>query len=223
MSGLRDFASNTAGVREGASLLRQQLKRETAGLHQRLEAQLGLMEPELSIHRYQRVLRTFYGFYAPVEASLVRLAAAGPPLGFPLRARCALIETDLHALGLARRELAGLPRCTDLPRLSCPEDLAGCLYVLEGACLGGQVIAQALHQQLGVAKGSGGSFFVGDAEATSARWILFLTWLDGLARAGARSDEIVASACATFLTLGRWVEQQGASHPSCERGAPWST
>ena len=78
MSRLRDFASDTAGVREGASLLRQQLKRETAGLHQRLEAQLGLMEPELSIHRYQRVLRTFYGFYDPVEASLVRLAAAGP-------------------------------------------------------------------------------------------------------------------------------------------------
>ena len=98
--------------------------------------------------------------------------------------------------------------------LSCPEDLAGCLYVLEGACLGGQVIAQALHQQLGVAKGSGASFFVGDAEATSSRWILFLTWLDGLARAGARSEEIVASACATFLTFARWVEQQGASQPS---------
>ena len=214
MSRLRDFASNTAGLREGASPLRQQLKRETAGLHQRLEAQLGLLEPELSIHRYRRVLRTFYGFYAPVEASLVRLAAAGPPLGFPLRARSELIESDLLALGLSRRELAELPRCTDLPRLSCPEDLAGCLYVLEGACLGGQVIAPALHQQLGVAKGSGASFFVGDAEATSARWILVLTWLEGLVRAGARSEEIVASACATFLTLARWVEQQGASQPS---------
>jgi heme oxygenase len=65
-----------------------------------------------------------------------------------------------------------------------------------------------------VAKGSGASFFVGDAEATSARWILFLSWLDGLARAGARSDEIVASACATFLTFARWVEQQGASQSS---------
>ena len=214
MSRLRDFASNTAGVREGGSTLHQQLKRETAGLHQRLEAQLGLMEPELSIHRYRRVLRTFYGFYAPVEASMVRLAAAGPPLGFPLRARCELIESDLHALGLVRRELAGLPRCTDLPRLSCREDLAGCLYVLEGACLGGQVIAQALHQQLGVDKGSGASFFVGDAEATAARWILVLTWLDGLARAGARSEEIVASACATFLTFARWIDQQGTSQPS---------
>ena len=190
------------------------MKRETAELHQRLESQLGLMEPELSIQRYQRVLRTFYGFYAPAEASLVRLASAGPPLGFPLRARCELIESDLHALGLARRELARLPRCIALPRLSCIEDLAGCLYVLEGACLGGQVIAQALHQQLGLAKGSGTSFFVGDAEATSSRWMLFLTWLDGLPRAGRRSEEIVVSACATFLAFARWVEQQGASQPS---------
>ena len=214
MSPLRDFASNTAGVREEASALRQQLKRETAGLHRRLEALLGLMAPDLSIHRYQRVLRTLYGFYAPVEASLVRLTAAGPPLGFPLRARCELIESDLYALGLARGELAGLPRCMDLPPLSCREDLAGCLYVLEGACLGGQVIARALHQQLGLGKGSGASFFIGDAEATSARWILFLDWLEELSHAGARSEEIVNSACSTFLTFARWVERQGALQPS---------
>jgi hypothetical protein len=55
------------------------------------------MEPKLSINRYQRVLQTFYGFYAPVEASLVRLTASGPPLGFPLRARRELIASDLHA------------------------------------------------------------------------------------------------------------------------------
>jgi heme oxygenase len=205
------FGSSTAGRRDGASRLHQQLKRETAGLHQRLEAKLGLFEPEFSIQRYVQVLQIFHGFYAPVEAGLLRLTAVGPPLGFPLRARSELIETDLLALGLSRRELAELPRCTNLPRLSCPEDLAGCLYVLEGACLGGQVIAPTLRQRLGVDKDSGASFFVGDAEATSARWILVLTWLDALVCAGARSDEVAASACATFLTLARWVEQQGAS------------
>ena len=119
---------------------------------------------------------------------MARLASAGPPLGFPLRARSELIESDLLSLGLSRRELAELPRCADLPRLSCPEDLAGCLYVLEGACLGGQVIAPALRERLGVAKGSGASFFVGDAEGTSARWRLLLAWLEGLARAGARTE-----------------------------------
>ena len=212
MSSPGHFGSNTAGRRDGASLLHQQLKRETAGLHERLEATLGLFEPEFSIHRYVQVLKIFHGFYAPVEASLLRLTAVAPPLGFPLRARSELMESDLLALGLSRRELAELPRCTNLPRLSCPEDLAGCLYVLEGACLGGQVIAPTLRQRLGVDKDSGASFFVGDAEATSARWILVLTWLDALVCAGARSEEVAASACATFLTLAQWVEQQqGAS------------
>jgi len=214
MSSPSNFGSNTAGRHDGPSLLHRQLKRETAGLHQRLEAQLGLFEPEFSINRYVQVLQIFYGFYAPVEASLVGLTAARPGFGFPLRARSGLIESDLLALGLSRRELAELPRCTNLPRLSCPEDLAGCLYVLEGACLGGQVIAPRLGHRLGVAKGSGASFFVGDSEATSARWILVLDWLEELVRAGARREEITASACATFLALARWVEQQDASQPS---------
>ena len=100
-----------------------------------------------------------------------------------------------------------------LPRLSCREDLAGCLYVLEGACLGGQVIAPLLYRRFGVAKGSGASFFVGDAEGTSARWMLVLAWLEGVVCAGARNEEIVAAAQATFQTLARWVERQGASPP----------
>jgi heme oxygenase len=180
-------------------------------VHQRLEAELGLLDPGLSIQRYCRVLGAFRGFYAPVEASLLRLTAGVPPLGFPLRARSELIERDLLALGQARRVIAELPRCSDLPRFSCLEDLAGCLYVLEGACLGGQVIARALRQRFGLTQESGASFFIGDAEATSARWRLVLDWLEAVERGGARSEEVVASARATFLTLARWMEQQGAS------------
>ena len=59
----------------------------------------------------------------------------------------------------------------------------------------------------GVAKGSGASFFVGDAEGTLARWTLVLAWLEGLVRVGARSEQIVASACATFLAFAQWLER----------------
>src|SRR4051794_39609817 len=204
--------------RLAASALRQHVKRETAEVHQRLEAELGLLDPGLSIHRYCGVLRAFHGFYAPVEATLVRLTTEAPPLGFPLRARSELIESDLLALGLSRREIAELPRCNDLPRFSCLEDLAGCLYVLEGACLGGQIIARVLHQRFGLSQGSGASFFIGDADATAARWLLVLDWLEAVERGGASSEEVVASARATFLTLARWVEQQGASRSPVRGG-----
>src|SRR6187431_1589548 len=117
--------------------VRQRLKRGTAAAHQHLEAQLGLLDPGLDVHRYLRVLETFYGFYVPVEIDVTRLAAAEMPLGFPLRARAELIERDLLALGLSPADLAALPLCSDRPELSGIEDLAGCLYVLEGASLGG--------------------------------------------------------------------------------------
>lgn len=199
--------STTDGRPAGASLLRHQLKRETADLHRRLELALGLLESELSLDRYRRVLEFFLGFYAPIEAGMARVASAGPPLGLPLQARAALIESDLLSLGLSRREITDLPRCADLPPLSCAGELAGCLYVVEGACLGGQVIAPALRERLGVAKGSGASFFVGDGEGTRARWSLFLAWLEDLVHAGAAPAEIVASARATFLAFARWAER----------------
>jgi heme oxygenase len=192
----------------GASPVRQHLKRATADLHRRLETDLLLLDPDLSLDRYRRILGYFFGFYAPIEGGVARVASAVPGLGLPLRARTGLIESDLLSLGWSCREVAELPRCTELPPLSRPEELAGCLYVLEGACLGGRVIAPALRERLGVAADSGASFFIGAAERTPARWRVFLAWLEGLVQAGAPTAAIVASARATFLAFACWVERQ---------------
>jgi heme oxygenase len=196
--------------------LRQRLKRETAAVHQHLEDQLGLLDPGLDVDRYRRVLETFYGFYLPVEMDVTRLAAAEPPLGFPLRARAGLIERDLLALGLSPADLAALPLCRHRPELSCVEDLAGCLYVLEGACLGGQVLAPLLHRRLGLAKGSGAAFFAGDEERTLPRWSVIVAWLDGLPLTGASPAKIISATSATFDAFARWAAV-------ARRGLPWST
>jgi len=195
-----------AGTESGRNetSLRQRLKRETAAVHQHLEAQLGLLEPSLDVHRYLRVLETFYGFYVPVEIDVTRLAAESP-LGFPLRARAELIERDLLALGRSPADLAALPLCADRPELSCVEDLAGCLYVLEGACLGGQVLSPLLHRRLGLAKASGAAFFAGDEEGTLHRWTVIVAWLDGLPRTGASTAKMVSAATATFDAFARWA------------------
>ena len=185
--------------------LRQCLKRETAALHQHLEAQLGLLDPSLNVHRYRRVLETFYGFYVPFEIDVTRFAAAELPLGFPLRVRAELIERDLLALGLSPADLATLPLCSDRPELSCVEDLAGCLYVIEGACLGGQVLTPLLHRRLGLAKDSGVAFFAGDEEFTLPRWTVIVAWLDELPRTGASPAKIISAATATFDAFARWA------------------
>jgi heme oxygenase (biliverdin-IX-beta and delta-forming) len=197
------MAATEIGLSETS--LRQRLKRETAAVHQHLEAQLGLLDPSLDVHRYRRVLETFYGFYVPVEIDVTRLAAAELPLGFPLRARAELIERDLLALGLSPADLAALPLCRDRPKLSCVEDLAGCLYVLEGACLGGQILSPLLHRRLGLAKGSGATFFAGDEERTRPRWAAIVAWIDGLPRTGASTEKVVGAATATFDAFARWA------------------
>ena len=195
--------------------LRRRLKRETMAVHQQLETQLGLLEPGLGMHGYRRVLETFYGFYVPVEIDVTRRAAAEPPHGFPLRARAELIERDLLALGRSPAELAALPLCRDRPEMSCLEDLAGCLYVLEGACLGGQVLTPLLHRRLGLAKDSGAAFFAGDEESTLPRWTVIVAWLDGLPRTGASTAQIVSAAKATFDAFARWAAV-------ARGGSPWS-
>ena len=195
--------------------LRRRLKRETTAVHQHLETQLGLLDPSLGIHGYRCVLETFYGFYVPVEIDVSRLAAANAPLGFSLRARAELIERDLLALGLSPADLAALPLCSDRPELSCVEDLAGCLYVLEGACLGGQVLSPLLHRRLGLTKGSGAAFFAGDEESTLPRWTLIVAWIDGLPRTGALTTKIISAATATFDAFARWAAV-------ARGGSPWS-
>jgi heme oxygenase len=195
--------------------LRRRLKRETTAVHLHLETQLGLLDPSLDMNGYRRVLETFYGFYVPVEIDVTRLAAAEPPLGFSLRARAGLIERDLLALGRSPTELAALPLCSDRPELSCSEDLAGCLYVLEGACLGGRILSPLLHRRLGVAKESGAAFFAGDEERTLPRWTVVVAWLDGLPRTGASTEKIVSAAKSTFDAFARWaaVARGGLSWP----------
>jgi heme oxygenase (biliverdin-IX-beta and delta-forming) len=200
-----------------ATTLRQMLKRGTAHVHRRLESQLGLLAPELDLHRYRRILELFYGFYAPIERILIPLAAMFP---FPLRARAALIENDLSILGLARDEIAALPCCTAFPDLSSCDGRAGCVYVLEGASLGGQAVTPLLRRRIGVAKDSGASFFAGDEAGTAARWGVVLEWLEQLHQMGAAPQPIVAAATATFEALAGWVDGQ---EPSWSQEASWST
>jgi heme oxygenase len=90
------------------------------------------------------------------------------------------------------------------------EHLAGCLYVLEGACLGGQILAKALRGRLPLTNDGGLSFFVGDGRNTGDRWKRVLAWIEDLGRGGA-PNEIITSARETFRSLGSWLELTGAT------------
>ncbi len=194
---------------ERRSPVHARLRRETEALHRALETDLDLLAPALNIARYTAVLRAFHGYYAALEPRLSVLAVQASLEGFALRERTPRLASDLAALGV--RTHAGEPAApVPLPELSSVEHLAGCLYVIEGAALGGQIIARALKQRLGLTPAHGCAFFSGDGAETGARWRAVLHWIEQLAARGASSDAIVGSACATFDTLACWARRQGA-------------
>ncbi len=93
-----------------------------------------------------------------------------------------------------------------LPELSGPIAALGALYVIEGSGLGGRVIGKLLSDCLGVAPGTGGSFFCGLGAADARdRWSRLSEILDSVdtyedenSPDGTPGDSVVTSARATF-------------------------
>jgi heme oxygenase len=191
-------------------MILKRLKLATSASHTALEDQLPLMRADLSREDYRRFVGRFFGFYAPLEAQLM----ASPhwkSLAFDYadRQKTPRLTQDLLALGSSARALASTPRCTDLPACNTPEQLLGCLYVIEGATLGGRVITRHLQNQLGVTPESGGAFFDGYGAQTGVRWKAFCTMLSTHAgdhdAHASRHAAIVAGANHTFETLTHWL------------------
>jgi heme oxygenase len=182
----------------------ERLRHATAAQHRTLDQGLRyVLGEELSLERYARLLAALYGFHVPLEAALAELPA---PPGVPLVRRTGLLERDLRAL---RTEPALLPLCGQPPRLASAEQLAGALYVVEGACLGGQVIARAVRRQLGLDREHGAAFFNGDGARTAARWKAVLAWLEARGREARARIDITEGACRTFGALSRWLASRG--------------
>ena len=186
------------------------LRLETRDQHDAIERTLVLMDDALSDDDYQQRLEHFYGFYKPVED---RIFSAGSPLAswLTLQQRCKvpLLDADLATLG--GRATAQLPVCLDLPPLDTIADYFGCMYVLEGATLGGVLISRHIQKTLGVTPLSGGQFFYGYGERTGAMWQEFRRAITAFSLVSDEQDAVVSSARATFETLQRWCEERKAN------------
>jgi heme oxygenase len=184
----------------------QRLNQANADAHPAIETHSVLLDPGLSRATYRTCLRRFFGYYAPLEARMLRSQAwRGAGLSYGDRHKTPQLSQDLAALGVTPEELAQTPWCHGLPDLRSTARLFGCLYVIEGATLGGQIVTRHLQANLAVTPQSGGAFFSGYAEHTGSRWKAFGAHLTTYARASQADDEIVAGANATFETLDRWL------------------
>jgi heme oxygenase len=182
------------------------LRAATAGHHARLERRLDLVGDDLDLHRYRRVLETFFAFYSALEPAIDRVfPPSAAPGAFRPIARAPLLRADLQALDAPVAE--GVR--PEVPAVTRPEHAVGCLYVVEGASLGGQIISRHVQRRLGIGAARGGAFFTGLGDATRARWLAFVAWLEDFGARSTAPDEIAVAACATFAALERRLEDAG--------------
>lgn len=196
---------NLPGGHKPSGVLKR-LRLETRDCHAALERRLPLLDPAMSQVAYRDVVGRFYGFYAPMEARLLTFAGWDEcDFDYEGRYKTQRLAQDFVALGDVPDGVNALPLCQDLPALGSTAQLMGCLYVMEGATLGGQVIMRHLRANLGVTPDSGGAFFAGYGSETGTRWKAFCVRLNAFAQAVDAQDALIASANQTFVSLRRWL------------------
>ena len=163
----------------------------TADLHRRVEDGVDILRRTESRAATVELLLRMEAFYRAIEPRLARSLDGSVPDVY-LVPRAPRLEEDLDALA---------PHGQRLPSPTLPPEVDGwgALYVLEGAALGGQIIARHLATRLGFRS----AFFGG--EGVGARWRAFRVLLDA-------SDDAAAidAARATFLAFGQSVAPEAA-------------
>ncbi len=184
------------------------LRIETRPQHDAIEAALDITSETLTLDAYRLTIERFHGFYLPLEAGLVKIGGwMERGLDLTERQKTLLLKNDLQALGVSDPEM--VPVCTVLPPHGTVAAAFGCLYVLEGATLGGQVIMPLLRNRLGITPETGGQFFRGYGDRTGAMWQAFRAVLTASVVKPCEADEAVAAAKETFLKLQHWMMREG--------------
>jgi heme oxygenase (biliverdin-IX-beta and delta-forming) len=178
---------------------REHLRAATAQHHARIERVMNL-DTIVRHERYRHLLSRMLAFYRPMERALALIAWDDLDPNPGEQRRSPLLIQDLLAIGVSRQHIARIPDAA-IPEFGGRAGALGCCYVLEGATLGGQIIAKQLKTALDLDRTSGAAFFNGYGRATGAMWRAFCAMLNAEIRDISSSKAAAAAACATFEHL----------------------
>jgi heme oxygenase len=181
------------------------LRSATWSAHQRLEKRLDVKTRFLSLLAYRTHLERMWGFCAGVEARLGRQVFGDALTDYDSRRKLPLLARDLVALGAEPESMSQLSRCEAVP--ACPDAASafGCLYVLEGATLGGRTLLPVVQERLGLSAGHGAAFLASYGADVSAMWQRFGAALDAWCCVPERQMRAADAAVATFDALQDWL------------------
>jgi heme oxygenase len=185
------------------------LRQKTLRQHLQLRQRLDLFHHLATLDDYRRLLEKFLGFYGPIEASLEKqLDRRAAGFDFDRRRKVPMLVSDLRALGV--KQLTAVPRCAALPAVDSAPQAFGCLYALEIATLGGQILARHLNRALGVSPGAGCSFFNSYGDQAVRMWHDFGQQIKKYAATNEIEDGMTRAAIETFVRLEHWMTEKSA-------------
>ena len=181
--------------------------------HQRLEEVVRIEHRVTDPTAYRQLLEIFLGFYRPLERHLAALPGwQENGVDFQARLKTPWLESDLLDLGSTASDLVTLPDSNRLPSADTLAGGFGCLYVLEGATLGGRQITALMQDSL--TPPTARRFFASYGAETGVRWREFIAALEAYAATAndARRAEIVRGARETFACLHDWFVRECQRH-----------
>lgn len=199
----------TATLEHSTILLR--IKQETRKYHDAIEQNIfakRLMGGTMTPAEYLAFLKKFYGYHAALEERF-RGISGWKNYGIILeqREKLPLLHQDLSTLEVAEHEIQTLPICTELPAINNIFQAFGALYVMEGSTLGGQIQMRQLHKIFGSTAIKATAYFSSYGASVGMMWKEFCAALMALSTDNPdQEDNIIATACETFQTLHRWLD-----------------
>ena len=188
------------------------LRQGTRIHHDALERKMSPLLGIVSIHAYTALLQKLFGYYKPLEERIAALPGwHNLPVDLGRRQKAPLLARDLLWLKVTQPQLSQLPQCERLPEVKSITQALGCLYVLEGATLGGQIIGRQLKKNLALDEDRGCAFFCSYGDEVGLMWKCFRETLSSHCSKHGRTEEeqLVKSACETFVSLDYWLFGRG--------------
>lgn len=166
------------------------LRDQTREWHLRVEEAFDWRRRFATQASYRELLMRLREVIAPLERALAENVGVSELRGWRPGLLTGWIDADLDRLmtesdgrrsqeNAAAEGLGGLPPNWDWTELKSGVPAAGgCLYVLLGSLLGGQILARELRDRLKIDSSTGSRYFNGHGSETPQRWGEFVEWLN---------------------------------------------
>jgi heme oxygenase (biliverdin-IX-beta and delta-forming) len=187
-----------------------ELRSATRKSHQDLEKRLDVKTRFATLAGYSSHLRKMWGFYASFEQVLGTQSFGGGLSDYDARRKLPLLTQDLISLGNEHPQVLSLAVCATTPSCANPAAAFGCLYVLEGATLGGQTLSPMMHKRFGLTADCGAAFLCSYGAEVVGMWQRFIGSLDAWCFTPERRAVAARAAVATFKSLDEWLRERPA-------------